>query len=385
MRNQGRLVAQMLGIGLVAAAVLTAITLVMDWFPVQASTAADDIDWLYDLLLIASVPIFVLVMTVAIFCVVKFRARPDEEGDGAPIKGNSKLEAVWVAIPFLIVAGLAVYGWFVLDDIEAKQPNPMHVKVTGRQFSWSFEYPRPGAAPIKSDELNLPKDQPVEFEIVSQDVIHSFWVPAFRLKQDAVPGITATTLLTPNRLGTYPIVCAELCGIGHATMRQVANVMPANQFAAWLASKSPPPPGAPRDPLASGRQLFASQGCAGCHTLADAGAQAATGPSLDGLAEIAEKRNPRLSLREYVRESIVNPDVFLVRGYPSGVMPANYADQLTTREIETLVDYLVKASEDRGRSQARGGAAGAGGGMPPAGGATPPAAGIPPAGGGTPR
>ncbi len=339
----------MLGIGLVAAAILTAITLAMDWFPEQASTAADEIDWLYDLLLIASVPIFVLVMTVAIFSVVRFRARPGDERDGEPIKGNSKLEAVWVTIPFLIVAALAVYGWVVLDDIEANQPNTMLVRVTGQQFSWSFEYPQPGAEPVKSDILNLPKDRPVQFEVFSKDVIHSFWVPAFRLKQDAVPGITTTTLLTPNRLGSYPIVCAELCGIGHATMRQTANVMPAAEFAGWLASRSRPLPGAAGDPLAAGRQLYSSQGCAGCHTLADAGATAATGPSLDGLAEVAAKRTPGLSLRDYVRESIVNPDALVVRGYPSRVMPANYADQLTSREIETLVEYLARTSEASGK------------------------------------
>lgn len=353
MGSERRQVLQMLGIGLVAAVILTGITLVMDWFPTQASTAAEPIDFLYDLLLIASVPIFVLVMTVAIFSVVRFRARPGDEGDGAPIRGNSRLEAIWVTIPFLIVAALAVYGWVVLDDIEAKQPDSLLVRVTGQQFSWSFEYPQRGGAPVKSDALNLPLNQPVELEILSKDVIHSFWVPAFRMKQDAVPGVKASTLVTPSRLGSYPIVCAELCGIGHSTMRQTANVMPANEFSAWLASKRQPLAGARGgDPLGAGRQLFAAQGCAGCHTLADARARASTGPSLDGLAEIAGKRDPRLSLEDYVRESIVNPDALVVRGYPSAVMPANYSDQLTNREVETLVDYLVKTSEASGRGAA---------------------------------
>jgi cytochrome c oxidase subunit 2 len=222
--------AQMIVISVLAAVAGTAVVLLMDWFPEQSSTAADDIDWLYDLLLIFSVPIFVLVMSIAIYSVIKFRARPGQMDDGPPIHGNTGLEIFWVTIPFLIVAGLAIYGWIVLDDIEAKQPEEMVVNVTGRQFTWSFEYPRQR---VESTDLLLPKDQPVEFRIRSNDVIHSFWVPEFRLKSDAVPGLTTTIRLTPNKVGQWQVVCAELCGLGHATMRQQVRVVERPEFDSW--------------------------------------------------------------------------------------------------------------------------------------------------------
>jgi cytochrome c oxidase subunit II len=221
----------MIVLSVLAAAVGLAIVLLMDWFPAEASSAAHPIDRLYDVLLIFSVPIFVLVMSVAIYSVIKFRARPGDMGDGAPIHGNTRLEVFWVTIPFLIVSGLAIYGWVVLDDIEAKQPDEMVVKVVGQQFTWHFDYP---AEKIKSSELVLPKDKPVHFEITTQDVIHSFWVPEFRLKSDAVPGLTTDVRTTPIKLGNWEVVCAELCGLGHATMRQAVHVIPPSEWNAWV-------------------------------------------------------------------------------------------------------------------------------------------------------
>jgi cytochrome c oxidase subunit II len=227
--------AQMIVLGVLASVVGTAIVLLMDWFPEDASTASDDIDLLYDVLLIFSVPIFVLVMTIAIYSVIKFRAKPGDMGDGPPIHGNTRLEVFWVTIPFLIVSGLAIYGWIVLDDIEAKQPNEMVVNVTGRQFTWTFEYPRER---VQSTDLLLPKDRPVEFRIRSKDVIHSFWVPEFRLKSDAVPGLTTRIRLTPSKVGQWQVVCAELCGLGHSTMRQQVRVLEAGEFDSWVERQS---------------------------------------------------------------------------------------------------------------------------------------------------
>src|SRR5918999_5541095 len=147
-------VARMLGIGVVASVIGVAICLLIDWFPVDASGAADQVDTVYDVLLICSVPVFVLVMTIAIYSVVRFRAKPGDMRDGAPIHGNTQLEVVWVTIPFIMVTALAVYGWIVLDDLEAKQPNEMRVNVTGQQFTWTFEYP---SEKVESNELVLPK------------------------------------------------------------------------------------------------------------------------------------------------------------------------------------------------------------------------------------
>jgi cytochrome c oxidase subunit II len=223
-------VARMLGIGVVASVIGVAICLLIDWFPVDASGAADQVDTVYDVLLICSVPVFVLVMTIAIYSVVRFRAKPGDMRDGPPIHGNTRLEVIWVAVPFIMVTALAIYAWIVLDDIEAKQPDEMVVQVTGRQFTWSFEYPDK----VSSSTLVLPEGRPIDFRIESNDVIHSFWVPEFRLKSDALPGLTTKIRLTPDRVGRYQVVCAELCGIGHAAMRQNVRVVPEDEFDSWL-------------------------------------------------------------------------------------------------------------------------------------------------------
>jgi cytochrome c oxidase subunit 2 len=243
-----RELAKLLAIGAVASAIGIAICLIIDWFPAQSSTAAEDIDTLWDVLLIVSVPIFVLVMTTAIYSVIRFRAKPGDKGDGLPIHGNTRLEIVWVTIPFLIVTSLAIYGWIVLDDIEAKGSNDMVVDVTGQQFNWTFKYVEED---LPTGELVLPVDRRVKFNIRTQDVIHSFWVPEFRLKQDAVRGLTTTTRVTPTRTGSWQIICAELCGIGHATMRQRVRVVPDAEFEQWLTEQrrqveeEGPPGGAP--------------------------------------------------------------------------------------------------------------------------------------------
>ena len=335
--------ARMLLIGVAASIVGIAITLAMDWFPEQGSTAADDIDTLYDVLLIASVPVFVLVMTIAIYCVIRFRVRPGDLSDGEPIHGNTRLEIIWVTIPFIMVTALAIYGWVVLDDIEAKKPDELRVNVIGQQFAWRFEYPDQN---VKSPDLVLPKDKPVHFYITSDDVIHSFWVPEFRLKSDAVPGLTTDVRLTPNKVDEYPVVCAELCGIGHSTMRQQVRVLPRGEWDDWVADRQRRASGGGGDEQAAldGQAIFTEEGCGACHTLADAGSNADVGPGLDELARSAGKRRPGTEAPAYVEESILDPSAFVVGGFQDDLMPKDYGDQLTPEEVDALVQYLLDAS-----------------------------------------
>jgi cytochrome c oxidase subunit 2 len=235
---RGRPIVQLVLLGLVATAIGIAVALLIDWFPEQASAEASAVDTLYDVLLIVSAPIFVLVMAVAIYSVVKFRARPGDTRDGAPIHGNARLEVVWVTIPTLIVTGLMIYTLFVMDDVESPQPEAMVVDVRAEQFAWSFAYPsEDGGPPVQTTDLMVPVGRQVEFRIETEDVLHSFFVPAFRIKQDTVPGRTTVTRATPLEEGAYDIVCTELCGIGHSTMRQTVTVMPEEEFDAWLTDQ----------------------------------------------------------------------------------------------------------------------------------------------------
>ena len=237
-REGARPFGRMILVGAVASVVGVAIVLALDWFPAQASTQAQQVDLLYDILLVVSVPIFVLVMTVAVYSVWKFRAKPGEMTDGAPIHGDARLEVIWVAIPFIIVTVLAGYSWIVLRDMEQREANPLRVGVVGQQFAWHFDYRDANGRRVRSDDLVLPVGRQVEFRIRAADVLHSFWVPAFRLKSDAVPGIQTNWVTTPTREGNYDVVCAELCGIGHATMRQRVSVVSQERFNAWLVRES---------------------------------------------------------------------------------------------------------------------------------------------------
>lgn len=230
---------------LIATAIGIVLSYVIHWFPVQASTQAHNTDTLYHVLVIASVPIFVLVVTVILYSVWQFRMKPGQElEDGPPIHGNTRLEVIWTAIPAMILLGLVSYSFVVLHDNEKKAAGPeMVVEVTGRQFAWSYTYPNSvtGSAPLKTTQLYVPNNESVNFKIHSMDVIHAFWIPAFRLQIDAVPGITTSYRATPDRLGSYPVVCNLLCGVGHSLMRSAVHVVTPTAFQTWLTRQTSAP------------------------------------------------------------------------------------------------------------------------------------------------
>src|SRR5215210_1358605 len=229
---------RMFAIGAIASACGIALGLLIDWFPAAGSEEAGPIDTLWDVLLIVSVPIFVLVQTIVLYSVWQFKMRPGEElKDGPPIHGNTRLEVIWTAVPAILLVLLCSYSYVKLRDIEkAAAAGTMNVRVVGEQFTWTFFYPgESGGQEVSSPQLYLPVDTPVKFDVQSKDVIHDFWVPAFRQQIDAVPGITTTYRVTTTREGQYPVVCAELCGLGHSAMRQTAHVLPRQEFDSWLS------------------------------------------------------------------------------------------------------------------------------------------------------
>jgi cytochrome c oxidase subunit 2 len=232
--------------GVLATAIGIVLSFVIHWFPPEASQQAKNTDRFYHVLVIASIPIFVLVATVIIYCIWKFRMRPGQElMDGPPIHGNTRLEVFWTALPAALLLSLVSYSFVVLHENEKKPPGKeIQVSVTGQQFFWDYEYPSSvtGGAPLKSYSLYVPKGESVYFNIHSKDVIHAFWIPAFRLQEDAVPGITTHYRATPIRLGTYPVVCNLLCGVGHSFMRSAIHVVTPAKFQIWIKSQMSKPP-----------------------------------------------------------------------------------------------------------------------------------------------
>jgi cytochrome c oxidase subunit 2 len=341
---------QMLIVGGIASALGIALALLIDWFPVDGSGQAKQIDTLWDVLLICSVPIFVLMQTIVLYSAWKFRMRPgDELKDGPPIHGNTKLEIVWTAIPAILLVALCTYSFVVLQDIEKAEANTMEVRVVGEQFTWTFFYGQ-GEEQVASPQLWLPVNRPVRFTVQSKDVIHDFWVPAFRMKIDAVPGIDTHLRVTPEREGTYPVVCAELCGLGHSTMRQSAHVVPQDRFEQEIARLREAASGdgggggggaggGEEQAGADGKQIFTEgaggTACAACHTLSDAGATGTTGPNLDDvLPDLGE---------DQIRQSIVDPDAEIAEGFSPGIMP-RYGETLSDEQVDALVQYLTEVS-----------------------------------------
>jgi cytochrome c oxidase subunit 2 len=214
---------RLVAVGLGAAAVATAVALFVPWLPTPASKQADRIDFVFWFVTVICIAIFALVVAVILYAVVRFRARPDDDSDGAPIHGHTGLEIAWTAVPAILVTAIAVVSAVALAQNDRLPKKHIRVNVTAQQFAWTFQYP--ASKGLTTSSLRLPLGEAVELKMQSKDVIHSFWVPQFGQKQDVVPGITTRLVITPKRLGTYPVVCTELCGEGHALMRSQAIVM----------------------------------------------------------------------------------------------------------------------------------------------------------------
>jgi cytochrome c oxidase subunit 2 len=332
----------MVAIGLVATVIGVALGLAIDWFPAEGSTEAFRIDEVYLVLLAISVAIFVGVLIVVVYSVIVFRMRPGEElKDGPPIHGNTRLEVIWTVLPAALVSALCVYAYTALTKIESPKADTLHVRVVGEQFTWTFYYKGKGGKEFASNQLFLPVDQHVHFTVQSKDVIHSFWVPAFRLKVDAVPGInTDYRITTRSKPAKFAVACAELCGLGHAMMRQTAHVVSRAEYQKWYAKQTkvgpaPPAPGGKIDAQA----IFtsgATPACASCHTLKAAGATGTIGPNLDtGL---------KGKTKAYIKQSIVDPNAVVTPGYTAGIMPTTYPQSLSAKEIDALVNYLASVA-----------------------------------------
>lgn len=360
-------------------------TLAPTILPQQASAEAEQVDALFQFMLAIGGSVFLLVVGVLLYAVVRFRARPGDRSDGIPLHGNSTLELVWTLIPIVIVIILTVYSYQVWISTRTIMPNNHDVAAVGQRYAWAFNYvvtPEtlpPGVAleqvteePIRAaltapqglvfsnSQLHAWVGQQVEVSMSSQDVNHAFWIPAMRIKQDLLAGRTTTISFTPTDPGTYRIVCAELCGSGHGNMAGTIGFNGELQ-GAWLivhpdeetylrefydpeVSKVLFPP---EDPALRGRQVLASAAypCATCHVLDDLGWAGAIGPNLNNIGNRAATRNSALSAEEYLVTSIRHPGDYLVPGY-GNLMPQFNADAsepnyMPDSDLNSIIAYLL--------------------------------------------
>ncbi len=327
-------------IGIIAAIAGIAMGSVNPFLRQAVSTQGALIDALFSVLIGLATTVFVIVQGLLLYSIVRFARAPEDESDGPAIRGNTQLEVFWTAIPALLVVGVAILSYQVLVEIDRPAADRLTVEVTGRQFSWEFYYPD---YDIKANELHIPLGRQVNLRLTSADVNHAFWVPEMRIKKDAMGDRITEANITGTELGTYPIVCAELCGAGHALMRSQVIVESGPDFQTWTQTQigaKQRTSAAAADPAAYGRQLFTQSGCNACHKLADAGAAGMAGPALDGLGGRAGATVPGQSAEDYIRTSIVKPTAYVVPNFQP-IMPGDYGQRLSQQEIDAMVKYLL--------------------------------------------
>jgi len=300
--------------------------------PLQASAQAVPIDNLFGMHVKVISFLFALIVVFMLYSLVVFRRKPGDTGDGAHFEGHTGLEIAWTILPLATVLYFSYLGAGALAETMRADPQAMQVKVIGSQWNWRFEYPDGN---VSSSTLYLPKDKQVLLKLSSTDVIHSFWVPEFRVKQDALPGDTMVKELrvTATKTGEYKVRCAELCGQLHATMESPVVVMEANEFAAWLDKEAK---SIPTDPVERGRRWSTQFGCIACHSL---DGKAGIGPSWKGVYGREEELTTGQKVKvddTYIRESIRNPSAKLVKGFTTPMPVLTLSDA----QIADLIEYL---------------------------------------------
>jgi len=303
--------------------------------PVQASAQAGPIDRLWNLELMTISFLSALILVPMAYSLIVFRRKKGDTTDAEHVEGNTNLEITWTILPLFIVMVFAYLGAGNLAEIRSVDPEAMVVKVTGLQWSWSFEYPAYGG--VATEELHIPEGKQILLQMTSRDVIHSFWVPEFRVKQDLVPGRITELRITPTLIGNYKVRCAEICGTSHAYMEKPVVVSTQADFDVWMTEQIKLAEEAAATPEGHGQALVAANGCAACHTTNGA---AGIGPTWFGLAgSQVELTDGSVVTADdaYIHESIKAPQAKIVAGFENQLMPT-YGFEDT--DINDIVAYI---------------------------------------------
>ncbi len=306
---------------------------ISSWFPESASSVADNVDWLFGFILAICVVFFVLIVGLLVYFVIRYR-RTAEHRVGSGPSHNTRLEITWSVIPFLLLVMIFGYGAYGFVQMSSPPENAYEIRVTAKMWSWSFQYPNG----YIDNELHVPVDRPVRLVMKSDDVIHSLYVPAFRVKQDLIPGRYTKMWFEATETGSFPLFCAEYCGQQHSDMITNAIVHPPGEFDRWLDEASNLLK--TLTPAKAGEVLYTRRGCAQCHS--NDGSRR-VGPSFYNVFGSTQRMSTGEDLvvdENYIRESIVEPQAKVREGYRP-VMPT-YQGQLKDDELDALIEYIKK-------------------------------------------
>lgn len=340
MRNALHYVIVAVLVGLVSVGVYVGLTSI-GLMPVEASAQAVPIDWLFDLEMKLIAFFFALIMVPMLYSLFVFHRRKGETGDGVHMEGNTKLEITWTVVPLIIVIWLGIIGADNLRQVRAVDPQAVEIDVVAMQWSWEFDYPHG----VVSKTLYLPVDKQVLLRMQSRDVIHSFWVPEFRLKQDVVPGRIEEYRVTPDLVGSYKVRCAELCGVSHSIMEAPVVVLSQADYDKWLADETAKAISAqatadadPNPSAARGAALYEQKGCKSCHSL---DGSKGTGPTWQGLFGSQVKLSDGSVVTAdfaYLQESIEKPSAKIVDGFLPRMPPEGFG--LTDKQVADLIKFI---------------------------------------------
>src|SRR5579872_3948769 len=308
----------------------------ISFFPDAASANAPEVDHLYYFLIGVSVVMTVLIFAAVAIFAIKYRRKSEDEIP-KPIEGSLKLEITWSILPFLVM--LVMFGWGAKIFYDAYTPpkDAYLIYAVGKQWMWKIQYPE-GQREI--NELHVPTGRPVRIRVASEDVIHSFFIPAFRVKHDVVPGHYDDVWFTATKPGRYHIFCAEYCGTEHSGMNGWVTVMTPNDFQNWLTSG-----GAEGSMAAQGEKLFQQLGCSTCH-LSDEQGRCPILRGVYGSQVLLDDGKTVLADDAYIRESILNPNAKIVAGFSKDVMPT-FQGQVTEENLLQLIEYVKSLSSQK--------------------------------------
>lgn len=299
--------------------------------PEQASTVASDVDLLYNTIMWISITACFLLIGAMIYFAIKYRRRSDS--DKPPfIPGSHKLEFVWTIIPTIVFVGMAIWGVVVFHNMENPPANAFAIHASAQKWAWNFQYAN-GKQTL--NELYVPVGEPIVMQMTSKDVLHSFFIPSFRVKKDVVPGYRSQVWFNALRPGTYQLFCAEFCGTGHSKMLAKVIVQEKENFLAWYNKVDQ----SQKTLAERGADLFRLKGCVACHSVDGANG---IGPSLKGLWESQrefETGEPLKADANYIRESLLNPQAKIVKGFTSTKM-IPFQGQLSEDEITQIIEYI---------------------------------------------